>query len=99
MKSLSSILAQTLRFPHRTASVCKTQGLGGQQRGRRDPGHRHGAREESKELRRGEQGARLAKQPGFNPEGRGSPERPGAVLQLEVHFRKTTVEAALRLAS
>lgn len=66
----------------------------------RDPGRGHGAREEAKESGRGEQrGPRLAERPGFRPGGTGGAERPGAVRWLELHDRKTTVEAASRLLS
>lgn len=41
----------------------------------------------------------LAEQPGFRPEGTGPAGRPGAGLWLELHIRKTTMEAASRSLS
>lgn len=69
-------------------------------------GRQRGAREGSLEGEREGQGVmagraegRLAEQPGFHPEGTGPARRPGAGLWLELHVRKTTMEAASRSLS
>lgn len=97
MKSLPSVWPQTLKAVP-TRQLAK-QGWAGQRVTGGIGDMDTGARQEGEESARGEQGARLAKAPGFCPEATGSTERLGAVLWLKLHFRKTAVEAAWRLVS